>query len=100
MLGGVLLGCDLAMPKPYKRTTGRTYRYTKKSAVPKTFKIGFLSTMDERCQVTRTLRANYATIVNDVGGSQEIGHIKAALIQRFVWVEATLQTIEHEMVTG
>jgi len=29
-----------------------------------------------------------------------VGHVKNALIERFVWLEAILQTLEHEMANG
>lgn len=35
-----------------------------------------------------------------MGGDEEVGHVKGVLIERFVWLEAILQTIEHEMATG
>jgi hypothetical protein len=43
---------------------------------------------------------NYDEIVADIGGLDDVGHVKRALIERFVWLEAILQTIEHELVQG
>lgn len=72
----------------------------KVQTLPTEFKTGFLRELDGRVQFTKTLKANYDAIVNDVGGKQEVAHIKGALIERFVWLEAVLQTIEQEMATG
>jgi len=73
---------------------------SKKKAIPEKFKAGFLSTLDGRTELARALRDNYQNIVNDIGGKEDIGHVKSALIERFVWLEATLQTIEQDMATG
>jgi hypothetical protein len=56
--------------------------------------------LDKRTDLARALRANYDDIVLDIGGPADVGHVKAALIERFVWLEAILQTLEHEMAQG
>lgn len=75
-------------------------RKPKATALPEKFSTGFLARIDGRTEVARALRANYDAIVADIGGSDEVGHVKAALIERFVWLEGILQTLEHEMSTG
>ena len=64
------------------------------------FSAGFLSALDGRTELAKALRANYDAIIEDIGGLSEVGHIKASLIERFVWLEGILQSIEHEMATG
>lgn len=71
-----------------------------KSNVPRKFRTGFLKELDGRCDLAKTLRQNYDAIVADVGGSDELSHVKSALVERFVWLEGILQTLEHEMATG
>ena len=88
------------MPKAYKRKTDRPYVNSKAQGVPATFKAGFLATLDERTALAKSLRASYERIVADVGGRDEVGHVKNALVERFVWLEAILQTIESEMASG
>lgn len=78
----------------------RKKRPAKQNAMPENFSVGFLQTLDGRGEVSKALRANYESIVADIGGAGEIGHVKAALIERFVWLEGILQTLEHEMATG
>jgi len=86
------------MPRVSKGT--RTNKNTKPSTLPAKFRSGFLAEMDKRTELARALRDNYAAIVDDIGGPSEVGHVKASLIERFCWLEAVLQTLEHEMATG
>ncbi len=88
------------MTKQYTHKTGRRNGSHKPVTLPPTFKTGFLTELDGRTELARALRANYDTIVADVGGPLEISHVKGALIERFVWLEGILQSIEHEMVSG
>ena len=75
-------------------------RKAKLKQPPAKFKAGFLSELDGRTDLARALRANYQEIVDDVGGSAEVGHVKGALIERFCWLEAILQDIEQGMACG
>jgi hypothetical protein len=88
------------MPRTYARKTDRRNGSHKPQDVPATFKPGFLSTLDGRTEVAKALRQNFDEIVSDIGGLDGVGHVKRALIERFVWLEAILQTIEHELVHG
>jgi hypothetical protein len=85
---------------PRKSRGTRVNKATKPMTLPVKFIPGFLGDMDRRTELAKTLKANYATIINDVGGPSEVGHVKAALIERFVWLEAIVQTLEHEMASG
>jgi hypothetical protein len=86
------------MPRVSKGT--RVNGKHKPQTLPAKFKAGFLSELDKRTDLARALRANYNDIVLDIGGPADVGHVKAALIERFVWLEAILQTLEHEMAQG
>ena len=86
------------MPQKSKGT--RTNGSHKPQTLPKRFKAGFLAELDGRTELSRALRANYDAIVADIGGLEDVGHVKGALIERFVWLEAVLQTIEHDMASG
>jgi hypothetical protein len=76
------------------------YEATKPQAVPTKFKLGFLESLDKRTDLARALRANYDAIVADIGGLDDMSHVKKVLVERFVWLEAILQSIEHELVSG
>ena len=86
------------MPRTSKGT--RTNAKNKPQSLPVQFRTGFLAELDGRTELSRALRGNYTAIVADIGGPDEVGHVKAAVVERFVWLEAVLQTIEHEMATG
>ena len=88
------------MPKKYYRKTDRPYEATKPKAVPVKFKAGFISTLDKRTDLAKTLRTNYETIVSDLGGRDSLSKIKSSLIERYVWLEAILQTIENDMASS
>jgi hypothetical protein len=88
------------MPKTYAPKTDRKNRSHKPQTLPATFKAGFLASLDKRTDLAKALRQNYDDIVKDIGGADEVGHVKAALIERFCWLETILQSIEHEMVSG
>lgn len=90
----------ILMPRNNHPKTTRKNASLKPQELPAKFKTGFLTALDGRTDLSKTLRANYDAIVSDIGGDSEIGHVKGALIERFVWLEGILQTIEHEMVTG
>lgn len=85
---------------PRKSQGTRTNASHKPQSLPAKFRAGFLAELDGRTELSKTLRANYESIVADLGGPEEIGHVKAALVERFCWLEAILQTLEHEMATG
>ena len=88
------------MPRNYQHKTARRNRSTKPQTLPAKFRAGFLAELDGRTDLAKALRANYQQIVDDIGGAADLSHVKAALVERFVWLEAILQTIEHEMVSG
>lgn len=67
--------------------------------VPKKFKPGFLGDLDRRTEFARAMRANYEAIKSDLG-SEDLAHIKDVLVQRFVWLQAILESIETDMVKG
>ena len=46
------------------------------------------------------VRSNRDAIVSDVGGPDEVGHVKNALVERFVWLQAILESLEQEMAKG
>lgn len=72
----------------------------RKQKLPEKFSVGFLSDLDGRTDLARALRANRDAIVTDLGGDEELSHVKNALVERFVWLEGILHSIEHDMAKG
>ncbi len=90
------------MPRKSKgtRTNAKTKLHSLEGKAPSDFKVGFLQALDGRTDLAKALRANYDAVVEDVGGSEEVGHVKSALVERFCWLEAILQKIEHDIAHG
>ena len=72
---------------------------TKLTGLPPRFEPGFLRNMDRRLALSQRLSAVYETIVDDLGGQDTLSHTKLALVERFVFLEAVLQTWEEKIAT-
>ncbi len=70
------------------------------STLPQKYEPGFLRDMDRRTDIAKRLYAAYDAIVDDVGGTEELSHAKLALIERFVFLEAVIQTWETRIATN
>jgi hypothetical protein len=88
------------MTRKYKHKTDKRYTSDKPKALPRTFQQGFLASLDKRTDLAKALRSNYNEITDDIGGIGDVSRIKGSLIERYVWLEAVLQTLEHEMALG
>lgn len=88
------------MPSGKPKKTNRSNRSHLAQELSAKFQAGFLSTLDGRTDLAKALRANYDEIIADIGGKEETSHVKNALVECFVWLEAILQSIEHEMANG
>ncbi len=88
------------MPRKYVPKTGRRNGKHKLAGLPTKFRSGFLSSLDNRTGLAKALRACYDAVVADLGGPGSLSRVRESLVQRFVWLDATLQTIEHEMAAG
>lgn len=87
------------MPRNYVRKTDRKNQ-SDKQALPIKFKVGFLESLDKRTDLAKALRADYESIVADIGGRDDVGSVKSALVERFVWLRVILETLEHELAHG
>lgn len=67
------------------------------SDLPEKYEAGFLREFDQRTALFQRLNGVYQTIIEDAGGIESLTHIKVALIERFVFLEATLQRWEQEI---
>jgi len=69
----------------------------KQASLPKKYRAGFLTSLDGRTELSRALRERYDSIATDLGGIEELSAIKSSLLERFVWLEATLSNLEAEL---
>jgi hypothetical protein len=72
----------------------------KTTSLPEKFEPGFLAKLDGRTEISRLLHSNYLAIVADLGGESELSHIKLALVERFVFLEAVLCGIESQLAVA
>jgi len=71
-----------------------------KKSLPPRYEPGFLEKLDRRTEIFKVLRRSFTQIASDLGGEEELSHIQHALVERFVFLEATLTKIEHDMATN
>jgi len=72
-------------------------RKRKRIALPTKFKPGFLNGLDGRTELAQALKLRFDDISYDLGGIEELSAIKASLLERFIWLEATLSKIEADL---
>ena len=76
-------------------------KYVKKDKVlPDRFQPGFMARMDQRQGLTKSLQAAYQEICDDCGGVEFLSHVKRSLIERVVFLEFHVRSIERRMLTG
>jgi hypothetical protein len=71
-----------------------------KRELPAKYEPGFLKDMDQRTGIAIRLNAAFDAIVDDCGGADSLPHTKLALVERFVFLEAILQSIEQKIAEG
>jgi hypothetical protein len=76
---------------------GFVMKVKKYKELPQRFEPGLLSKVDGRSSVLRKLRRSYDTIVDELGGEETLPLTKLVLIERFVFLEACLETWEHQI---
>jgi hypothetical protein len=75
-------------------------RSRKATEVPAKYATDFLTTLDGRVRVARTLRERLASILTDLGGADALSHAQRSLAKRAVHVEGLLEGIEAKLATG
>lgn len=83
------------MPRVSRGT--RTNRKTKPQGLPRSYEQGFLNKLDRRTEIARQLKHSYTAIADDLGGEEQLSHVKRSLVERFVFLEAVLQGIERNI---
>jgi hypothetical protein len=71
-----------------------------KKELPHSYKPGYLAQLDRRTELFQRLNGNFLSVVEDLGGASEIGHVKQALVERFVFLEAVLHKIEADLANN
>jgi len=68
--------------------------------LPKKYTPGFMEQLDRRSIVYRELKTAYMEILQDCGGRENLSHTKRSLAERFIFLEALLQTWEQKIASG
>lgn len=74
-------------------------RTSKPTTLPERFSPGFIRELDQRSSVAIRLTQAFENIVADAGGYETLTHTKLAIIERFVFLEALIQTWEGKIAT-
>jgi hypothetical protein len=67
--------------------------------LPAKYELNLLQKVDRRSEVYKKLKRSYNAIVDDLGGKDELAHAKLMLVERLVFLEAVLETLEHQITT-
>jgi hypothetical protein len=68
--------------------------------IPPRYEKGFLAKLDNRTEIAKRLRVHYVAICDDLGGEENLSHIKLALIERFVFLQAVINKYESDMANN
>lgn len=53
--------------------------------------------LDQRTGAYKLLNNAYLEIISDVGGEQNLSHVKLAIIERFVFLEFVMRRLEYKI---
>lgn len=85
------------MPRTYVPKTGRRNGHIKPVEAPVKYVPGFIRNLDRRTEVARRLRARFDGLLEELGGEEQLGGMKLSLLERFVWMEKTIEKLEAAM---
>lgn len=86
--------------RTYVPKTGRRNGHHKLTDLPANYQPGFVARLAHRTEIARLRRDRYEGIATDLGGADELSGIKASLLERFVFLEASLSRMESEIATA
>jgi len=73
-------------------------QHHKKLELPCHFpKSGFISSLDKRTEVYCEIATLYNSIVEDLGGSEQLSAIQLVLVERFCFIAFTMRKIENQL---
>ncbi len=72
---------------------------TRLRELPERYSPGFIQCIDRRTDLFRRLQGAYDNIVDDCGGEDALSRVQLSLIERFVFLEAIIQTWEVQITT-
>ncbi len=68
--------------------------------LPAKYELNLLAKVDRRSEIYKRLKRSYDAICTDLGGEDQLPATKLALIERFIFLEACLESWEHEIASN
>lgn len=66
----------------------------KKKRITATYQPGFLARLDARLEVAQVLHSAYIEVTDDLGGAENLSHVKLTLAERYIFLEYQLRRWE------
>jgi hypothetical protein len=80
----------------------RQYRNgaTKRLKLPHKYVPGFIKEFDKRTVLYDLLNTSYCEVVRDLGGAENLSHVKVTLVERWVFMLLWLRMLENKILTN
>lgn len=88
------------MSSAYRHKTDRRNGKHKPQDAPARYTPGFSRNLDRRTEVYKRLAARFESLLADLGGTDNLSEMKLSLLERFVWLEDSLEKLEQAMTTA
>lgn len=86
------------MAKQKQKRKRKKYTNGKMMKLPEKYNPCFMKDLDKRTEIFQLLHNAHTDVTIDLGGFANLSHIKRALVERFVFLEFTLRSLEQKMV--
>jgi hypothetical protein len=70
------------------------------ASIPENYSPNFMERIDKRTVLGRAVLERYGSIVDSLGGDQNLAPIKISLVRRFCWYEAMIEGMECRAAAG
>ncbi len=77
--------------------TKKRRRHRKRVTLPEKYSPGVLREMDHRTAIAQRLQSAYTEITNDLGGVDSLSRLQRALVERFIYLESAMQSLEAQL---
>ncbi len=75
-------------------------RQKKVQTLPTRYKKDFLKNIDGRMELAKDLRKKHRAIMSDLGGEENLSAIAITFVEKFVWLDAILKSLELKIVAS
>jgi hypothetical protein len=71
-----------------------------KTTLPVRYGQDFVTLLDGRCRLSRTVRARLQALVSDLGGEGGLSHQQKSMCKRAIWIELLVEDQESRVAAG